>query len=142
MKNCMESNTVYDCSLIKFPKNISVNSFSTKNFDLIPFDISRVYYLYNLNKKIERGSHAHKNLKQVIIAPVGSFEIILNDSVNKLKFTLDKPNIGLLVKPGIWRELNFLSTSTVCLVLASDKYLEEDYIRDFKKFSNSKLFLK
>lgn len=138
----MESNSVFDCNLIKFPKDINADSFSTKNFDLIPFDISRVYYLYNLKETFERGSHAHKNLQQVIVAPVGSFEIKLNDSVNELIIKLDKPNIGLLIKPGIWRKLKFLSNPTVCLVLASDNYEEEDYIRDFKKFTSLKKILK
>ncbi len=106
--------------------------------DSIPFEIKRVYYLYDVPSGAERGGHAHKNLNQFLIALSGSFDVVLNDGKNQEKITLNRPNIGLLIKEGIWRELENFSSGSVCLVLASNVYEEEDYIRDFNEFLKSK----
>jgi len=104
----------------------------------IPFDIERVYYLYDVPNKSDRGSHAHKELYQLIIAASGSFEITLSDSVETKQFTLRQPDEGLLVPPGLWRDLNNFSGGGICLVLASMLYSEEDYIRDYVEFKQFK----
>ncbi len=102
--------------------------------DVIPFEMKRVYYLYDIPSGAERGGHAHKNLQQFLIALSGSFDVILKDGEIEKKITLNKPNQGLLIKSGIWRELENFSSGSVCLVVASDVYKEEDYIRDFEEF--------
>lgn len=102
--------------------------------DIIPFEMKRVYYLYDVPSGSERGGHAHKNLKQFLIALSGSFNVILNDGKEEKVITLNKPNEGLLINPGIWRELNNFSSGSVCLVIASAVYDEADYIRDFEEF--------
>ena len=102
--------------------------------DIIPFEMKRVYYLYDVPSGSERGGHAHKNLKQFLIALSGSFNVILNDGKEEKVITLNKPNEGLLINPGIWRELNNFSSGSVCLVIASAVYDETDYIRDFEEF--------
>jgi uncharacterized RmlC-like cupin family protein len=102
--------------------------------DIIPFEMNRVYYLYDVPSGSERGGHAHKNLKQFLIALSGSFNVILNDGKEEKVITLNKPNEGLLINPGIWRELNNFSSGSVCLVIASAVYDEADYIRDFEEF--------
>lgn len=101
----------------------------------IPFDIKRIYYLYNVPAASERGAHAHKDLHQVIIALSGSFELILNDGFTKKTFTLNKPNKGLYICPMIWRDLCHFSFDGICLVLASDVYKESDYYREYQPFS-------
>lgn len=100
----------------------------------VPFEIKRVYYLYDVPSGSLRGGHAHKNLKQFLIALSGSFDVVLNDGKEVKTITLNKPNEGLLINPGIWRELNNFSSGSVCLVLASEVYNELDYIRDFQVF--------
>lgn len=90
--------------------------------------------MYDIPSGSERGGHAHKNLHQLIVAISGSFDITLDDGVTKKTVRLDRPNYGLLVLPGIWRELKGFSSGSVCLVLASNKYEEEDYIRSYKEF--------
>lgn len=102
--------------------------------DTIPFEIKRVYYLYDVPSGAERGGHAHKNLYQFLVALSGSFDVILNDGNKEKTVTLNKPNVGLLIFPGIWRELQNFSSGSVCLVVASNVYIEEDYIRDFDEF--------
>lgn len=102
--------------------------------DIIPFEMKRIYYLYDVPSGSERGGHAHKNLKQFLIALSGSFNVILNDGKEEKVITLNKPNEGLLINPGIWRELNNFSSGSVCLVIASAVYDEADYIRDFEEF--------
>ncbi|OED46080.1 hypothetical protein AB832_01065 [Flavobacteriaceae bacterium (ex Bugula neritina AB1)] len=106
--------------------------------NIIPFKTNRVYYLYDVPSDAVRGGHAHKKLKQVLIALSGSFDIILRDSFNEKKITLNKPDKGLLIESGIWRELENFSAGSVCLVLASECYDEEDYIRDFETFKEHK----
>lgn len=136
----MEKSRVYDCSIIEMDKhhhekgNITV----VENSKHIPFDVERVYYLYDIPGGESRGGHAHKDLSQLIVAASGSFNVTLDDGNVKRTFTLNRPYQGLLVVPGIWRELDDFSSGAVCLVLASHKYDEQDYIRDYKEFINYK----
>jgi hypothetical protein len=102
--------------------------------NVIPFNIQRVYYLYDVPSSAKRGGHAHKQLNQVLIALSGSFDVVLNDGNMVQKITLNKPDKGLLLTSSIWRELENFSSGAVCLVLASEAYQEEDYIRDFDDF--------
>ena len=102
--------------------------------DTVPFDIKRVYYLYDVPTGSERGGHAHKDLQQFLVALSGSFDVILNDGKEEQIVTLNKPFEGLLINSGIWRELRNFSSGSICLVVASEVYIEEDYIRDFEEF--------
>jgi hypothetical protein len=104
----------------------------------IPFDIKRVYYLYDVPGGAERGGHAHYNLEQLIIAMGGSFDVILDDGISKQRFHLNRSYFGLLIPTMIWRELDNFSSGSVCLVLASEKYEKDDYIRDYEKFKEIK----
>ncbi|TDE02278.1 sugar 3,4-ketoisomerase [Flavobacterium sandaracinum] len=106
--------------------------------DIVPFEFKRVYYLFDVPSNSFRGSHSHINQCEVLIALSGSFEVVLNDGIEKKSFLLNKPNIGLYIPTGIWRELENFSSGAVCLVLASDVYDEQDYIRDFNQFLGSK----
>jgi uncharacterized RmlC-like cupin family protein len=100
----------------------------------IPFGIERVYFIYDVPAGSERGGHAHKKLQQLIIAVSGSFDIHLDDGIGKKTIPMDRGNQGLYICPMIWREIDNFSSGAVCLVLASYKYDEEDYFRDYKKF--------
>ena len=100
----------------------------------IPFEVKRVYYLYDIPGGAERGGHAHKNLQQLIIAASGSFTVVLDDGKTKRSVSLNRPYQGLLIVPGIWRELVDFSSGAICLVLASEKYDESDYIREYNDF--------
>ena len=100
----------------------------------VPFDVKRVYYLYDVPGGENRGSHAHKNLSQLIIAASGSFRVTLDDGKCKRSFFLNRPYQGLYVKPGMWRDLEDFSSGAVCMVLASEVYQAEDYIRDYDEF--------
>ncbi|MCX7550554.1 sugar 3,4-ketoisomerase [Xanthomarina sp. F2636L] len=106
--------------------------------DCIPFSVKRVYYLYDVPSDAYRGGHAHKNLYQFLIALSGSFDVVLDDGKEKTTITLNKPNKGLLIPKGIWRELENFSSGSVCLVLASEEFDEADYIRSYKKFLSFK----
>lgn len=144
MKNlslCFAKNsTVYDCTIIELDKhhhekgNISV----VENLATVPFDVKRIYYLYDIPGGESRGGHAHKCLYQLIIAASGSFSVTLDDGDVKRTFTLNRPYQALLVVPGIWRELDDFSSGSVCLVLASDLYSEDDYIRMYEDFLEMK----
>lgn len=103
-----------------------------------PFDVKRVYYLYDVPGGSERGGHAHKKLHQLIVAASGSFDVILDDGSNKKIVELNRPYYGLLVVPGIWREIVNFSSGAICLVLASEKYKEEDYLREYSAFKKWK----
>ena len=100
----------------------------------VPFEIQRVYYLYDVPGGSERGGHAHKGLHQLIIAMSGSFDVVLDDGVNKKSVHLSRSYNGLYVCPMIWRELDNFSSGSVCLVLASNKYDKKDYYRDYAEF--------
>jgi dTDP-4-dehydrorhamnose 3,5-epimerase-like enzyme len=99
-----------------------------------PFEIKRLYYLYDVPANLERGGHAHKKLHQLMIAISGKFDVEVDDGENKQTFTLSCPSEGLYISPGIWRDLKNFSLGSVCLVLASDFYSEDDYYRDYNQF--------
>jgi WxcM-like, C-terminal len=125
-----------DCKFIQLPKihSPSGNLTSLEGGIDIPFFAKRVYYLYDVPGGSERGGHAHKELNQLVVAASGSFEVLLDDGINKKLVYLNRPNYGLLIVPGIWRELINFSSGAICLVLASTEYSESDYIRDFEQF--------
>ncbi|MCW4047202.1 MAG: FdtA/QdtA family cupin domain-containing protein [Candidatus Bathyarchaeota archaeon] len=100
----------------------------------VPFEIKRVYYLYDVPGGESRGGHAHKSLQQFIIAASGSFDVILDDGFQRKSYQLNRPYYGLYVPPLIWRELNNFSSGSFCLVLVSDLFDENDYIRDYETF--------
>jgi mannose-6-phosphate isomerase-like protein (cupin superfamily) len=102
--------------------------------DTIPFSVKRVYYLYDVPSDAYRGGHAHKKLKQFLIALSGSFEVVLDNGNERKRIMLNKPDKGLLIPTGVWRELENFSSGAVCLVLASEEFEEEDYIRDYQEF--------
>lgn len=125
--------------LIKIPvvEDIRGNLGFIQN-DILPFELKRIYYLFDVPSNAFRGGHSHINQHEILIALSGSFEVILNDGVEKKYIFLNKPNVGLHIPKGIWRELQNFSSGSVCLVLASDIFQEEDYIRDFNLFLESK----
>lgn len=104
----------------------------------VPFDIQRVYYLYDVPGGAERGGHAHKQLEQLIIAMSGSFDVVLDDGAGRKRVHLNRSYNGLYVCPMIWRELDNFSSGSVCMVLASNKYDEADYYRDYPEFLQAK----
>lgn len=104
---------------------------------VLPYPIKRVYYLYDIPSDSFRGGHSHKEQFECLIAISGSFDVVLDNGKKTEKITLNKPNKGLLIKPGIWRELENFSSGSVCLVLASDVFSEEDYIRDYQEFKEN-----
>lgn len=132
----MKCNTVFDCSLVEISKihNKAGNLTIAENGLNIPFDVKRIYYLYDVPSGALRGGHAHKELEQYIIAASGSFDVILFDGKNKKKFTLNKPNLALYVVPGMWREIDNFSSGSISMVLASQLYDEKDYIRNYNEF--------
>jgi len=129
--------SVYDCSIIELSKHHSDrkgNLSVVENNISLPFDVKRTYYLYDVPGGESRGGHAHKNLHQLIVAVSGSFTVTLDDGSIKRTFTLNRPYQGLLVVPGIWRTLDDFSSGAVCMVLASEGYSEDDYIRSYEEF--------
>ena len=132
-----KSYSVYDCGIVTFDRHHSQRKGDIsviENGETIPFDVKRIYYLYDVPGGESRGSHGHKQLEQLIIAVSGAFTVTLDDGNVRRSFTLNRPYQGLLVKPGIWRTLDDFSSGSVCLVLASEKYKAEDYIRDYNDF--------
>jgi len=136
----MKNSSVYDCNILPLCKihNPAGNITIVEGEQNIPFNIRRIYYLYDIPGGECRGGHAHKELSQLIVAASGSFDVLLDDGTNKKIVRLNSPNYGLLVVPGIWRELFEFSSGSVCMVLASHKYEEHDYIRDFQEFKKYK----
>ena len=128
------------CAIIQLPQIIDHRGNLTfiESCNHIPFQIQRVYYLYDVPGGAERGGHAHKDLQQLIIAMSGSFDVILDDGENKNLFHLNRSYNGLYVCPMIWREINNFSSGSVCMVLASNPYDEEDYYRDYSEFLSAK----
>lgn len=127
---------VFDCALVRLPKisDRSGNITPIHNSLEIPFDIKRVFYLYDIPGGESRGAHAHKECHQFIVAASGSFDVLLDDGITKKVISLNRPDMGLHILPGIWAsEINF-SSGAVCLVLASHTYDEDDYIRDYEQF--------
>ena len=136
----MKKSKVYDCTMIELNKhhapqgNISV----VENRKEVPFEVKRTYYLYDVPGGESRGAHAHKELSQLIVAASGSFSVTLDDGEVKRTFVLNRPYQGLYVVPGIWRTLDDFSSGSVCMVLASQRYDKDDYIRDYNEFLNYK----
>jgi len=137
----MSRTTVDSISILEIPKISDPDgrgNLSVVEKDALPFDIQRVYYLYDVPSDSSRGGHAHIELQQFLIALSGSFDVVLDDGVNKRTISLNKPNKGLLIPTGIWRELDNFSSGAVCLSLVSEVYKEDDYIRDYNAFLNYK----
>ena len=134
--SAMQSNTVYDCTIVHLDKHHHAKGNITvvENVITVPFDVRRAYYLYDVPGGESRGGHAHKELSQLIVAASGSFDVTLDDGNIKRTFTLNRPYQGLYIVPGIWRELNNFSSGSVCLVLASHPYDEHDYIRNYEEY--------
>lgn len=128
--------SIENCNLIKLPKvtdprgNLSFIEGGVH----VPFDIQRVYYLYDVPGGSDRGSHAHRKLHQFIVAMSGSFDVVLDDGYQKKRHHLNRPYCGLYVCPMMWRDLDNFSSGAVCMVLASARYDENDYIRDYSQF--------
>ncbi len=125
-----------DCKMITLPKieDYRGNLTFIEQNNHIPFEVKRIYYLYDVPGGGLRGGHAHKNLHEFIIAANGSFDVILKDGENESRTHMNRSYYGLYVPPGVWRELDNFSSGSVTLVLASDFFNEEDYIREYKDF--------
>ena len=134
----MNKPTVYDCSIIELPRieNCAGNITPVHGMVNLPFDIKRVFYSYDIPGGEARGAHAHKECHQFIVAASGAFEVVLDDGRNKRTVLLNRPFYGLHVPPGIWAAEQGFSSGSICLVLASHGYEEEDYIRNYDDFIN------
>ena len=133
----MNRTTVYDCSIIELNRHHSDrrgNLTVVENGQSLPFDVARIFYLYDVPGGIGRGAHAHHTLYQLIVAVSGSFSVTVDDGSVKRTFMLNRPYKGLLVVPGIWASLEDFSSGAVCMVLASAPYDEKDYIREYSDF--------
>lgn len=136
-----QRSTVYNCNVFELPKehNRAGNLTALNNEVEVPFDVKRVFYIYDIPSGVDRGAHAHKEAYQFIVAASGSFDILLDDGHSKKIVRLDRPNFGLLVLPGVWCQLLNFSSASVCLVMASERYDESDYIRNYEDFLSCKL---
>jgi hypothetical protein len=136
----IKRSTIFDCSIIEFNKikNRGGNISPIEGLENIPFNIERIFYLYDIPGGEDRGAHAHKECHQILIAASGSFDIELNDGNNKRTIALNRPYFGLHIPPGIWAAEKSFSSGSICLVLASHKYYEKDYIREYKEFLTAK----
>lgn len=126
-----------DCTIVELDKHHSDrkgNLTVVENSITIPFDVKRVYYLYDIPGGEGRGAHAHRELEQLIIAASGSFTVTLDDGKSRRSFFLNRPYQGLNIKPGLWRDLVDFSSGAVAMVLASEVYQKDDYIRDYEEF--------
>ena len=132
----MKEASIYDCSIIELPrlKNRAGNITVVNNNDNIPFEVKRIFYIYDIPGGEDRGAHAHKDCHQFLIAVSGSFEVEMDDGTNKRTVTLNRPYYGLHIPPGIWAAEKGFSSGAVCLVLASHKYDEKDYLREYNNF--------
>ena len=138
----MKTSTIYDCAILHLnkidsPERAGNLTFVENNTD-IPFTVERIYYLYDVPGGESRGAHGHKDLEQIVIAASGSFDITIDDGRNKKTVQLNRSYMGLNIKPAIWRDISNFSSGAICLVLASQKYFEEDYIRDYSEFIKHK----
>ena len=137
--------SIDDCRIVELDRHHSDRKGDISVFEngaTLPFSVKRVSYLYDVPGGAARGAHAHKDLEQLIVAVSGAFSVTLDDGKNKRTFYLDRPYKGLYVRPGIWRDLNEFSSGAICLVLASEKYNADDYIRDYSDFLRYKEFEK
>lgn len=136
MRSIHDTGTLANCRMLSLPKisDPRGNLTFVESHNQIPFEIRRAYYLYDVPSGAERGGHAHKALHQLIIPLSGSFDIVLDDGSTRRTLTLNRPWQGLYVCPMIWRELENFSSGSICMVLASEKYDESDYYRDYQEF--------
>lgn len=132
---------IHSCNVVELTKihNPAGSITIIQNGEDQLFNVKRVYYLYDVPGGSERGGHAHKDLYQLIVAAGGAFDVVIDDGRNKKIIQLNRPNFGLVIVPGIWREIVNFSSGAICLVLASEKFSEEDYIRNYEEFMNYKL---
>lgn len=130
------TSSLNDCRLITLNKHHHENSNLTvvENNKEIPFDIKRIYYIYDVPGGIERGGHSHKDCAKILVAVSGSFSVTLTDGVDSITYTLNRSNIGLYVAPGIWNTLSNFSSGSVVLAITSNKYDADDYVRDYDEF--------
>ncbi len=134
----MKKISVFDCDLIYLPKIGDRNGNITfvNNNSEVPFEVKRVFYLYDIPGGESRGAHAHKTCHQFLVAASGAFEVLLNDGKVQRQVMLNRPYIGLHIPPGIWAsEINF-SSGSICMVLTSEGFDENDYIRDYSEYQN------
>lgn len=134
----MVKNSVFDCSMIELPRieNRAGNITPIHPFVNIPFGIKRVFYSFDIPGGEARGAHAHKECHQFLIAASGSFEVVLDDGLNKRTVLLNRPFYGLHIPPGIWASEQSFSSGSICLVLASEGYDDADYIRDYEEYKD------
>lgn len=128
--------TIFDCSVVELTKinNRAGNITVVENSHDIPFNVNRVFYIYDIPGGEDRGAHSHKECHQFLVAASGSFEVELNDGRNKRTVSLNRPYFGLHIPPGIWAAEKAFSSGAICLVMASHKYEENDYIREYDEF--------
>lgn len=132
----MSQFSIFDCNIIHLPKIHSRqgNITPVQNNVNIPFEVKRIYYLYDIPGGESRGAHGHKELESIIIAVSGSFDITIDDGFNKKTVQLNRPYLGLNLKPGMWRDISNFSSGAICLVLASEKFDKNDYLRNYNDF--------
>lgn len=134
--NTHATSSLNDCRLITLNKHHHENGNLTvvENCQEIPFDIKRIYYIYDVPGGIERGGHSHYECERVLVAVSGSFNVTITDGVDSITYTLNRSNMGLYIAPGIWLTLNNFSSGSVVLAIASQEYDPDDYVRDFNEF--------
>lgn len=132
----MQRKTVFDCTILELPKisNRSGNITPIEPNVDVPFDVKRVFYLYDIPGGENRGAHAHKECHQFLVAASGSFDVVVDDGKNKRTFKLDRPYVGLHIPPGIWAAEQSFCSGAICLVLTSHKYDESDYLRNYDEY--------
>jgi hypothetical protein len=136
----IQKSSIFDCCVLELNKvyNRSGNLTAIEGRSDIPFDIKRIYYLYDVPGGAQRGGHAHKELQQLIVAASGCFDVVIDDGKNRKVVELNRPYYALHIVPGIWREIINFSSGAICLVMASHKYDENDYIREYTVFKKIK----